>query len=81
MQYMYDISSVFHNRLSNSAQYPRLESDATYLYVRDEIEPNLSSKNEEMAAAYVKTGGYYVIRDVQRRWGEIGFVPVSYTHL
>ena len=52
VQYMYDISSVFHNRLSNSAQYPRLESDATYLYVRDEIEPNLSSKNEEMAAAY-----------------------------
>lgn len=52
VQYMYDVSSVFHNRLQNAAQYPRLESDATYLYVRDEIEPNLTSKNEEMAAAY-----------------------------
>ncbi len=32
---------------------------------------------DEMAAADVKTGGYEVIRDFQRRWGEIGFVPIK----
>ena len=29
-----------------------------------------------MAAADVRAGGYEVIRDFQRRWGEIGFVPI-----
>ena len=32
---------------------------------------------DEMAAADVKTGGYEVIREFQRRWGEIGFVPIK----
>ena len=31
---------------------------------------------DEMAAADVRAGGYEVIRDFQRRWGEIGFVPI-----
>ena len=45
-----------------------------------EHEENLKKKLElleEMAAADVKTGGYDVIRDFQRRWGEIGFVPIK----
>ena len=31
----------------------------------------------EMAGADVKAGGYEVIREFQRRWGEIGFVPIK----
>ena len=30
-----------------------------------------------MAASDVRTGGYEVIRDFQRRWSEIGFVPIK----
>ena len=48
--------------------------------VDGEHEENLKKKLallEEMAAADVKTGGYDVIRDFQRRWGEIGFVPIK----
>ena len=32
---------------------------------------------DEMAAADVREGGYEVIRDFQRRWSEIGFVPIK----
>lgn len=32
---------------------------------------------DEMAAADVKTGGYEVIKEFQRRWGEIGYVPIK----
>ena len=32
---------------------------------------------DEMAAADIRTGGYEVIRDFQRRWSEIGFVPIK----
>ncbi len=44
------------------------------------FEQNLEKKLaliEEMAAADVKAGGYEVIRDFQRRWSEIGFVPIK----
>ena len=47
--------------------------------VDNEQEENLRRKLallDEMAAADVKGGGYEVIRDFQRRWGEIGFVPI-----
>ena len=30
-----------------------------------------------MAAADVAAGGFEVIREFQRRWGEIGFVPIK----
>ena len=43
-------------------------------------EQNLEKKQaliEEMATADVKTGGYEVIREFQRRWSEIGFVPIK----
>ncbi len=48
--------------------------------VDSEHEENLKKKLvllEEMAAADVKAGGYEVIRAFQRRWGEIGFVPIK----
>ena len=32
---------------------------------------------DEMAAADIKTGGFDAIREFQRRWGEIGFVPIK----
>ncbi len=44
-----------------------------------EHEENLRCKQallDEMASADVKAGGYEVIRSFQRRWGEIGFVPI-----
>ena len=48
--------------------------------VDGEHEENLQKKLAllaEMAGADVKAGGYEVIRDFQRRWGEIGFVPIK----
>lgn len=48
--------------------------------VDEEYEENLRRKEallEEMAAADVAAGGYEVIREFQRRWGEIGFVPIK----
>ena len=53
---------------------------AHFSSVDDEHTANLEKKLallEEMAAADVKKGGYEVIRDFQRRWGEIGFVPIK----
>lgn len=32
---------------------------------------------EEMAAADIKTGGYDMIKSFQRRWSEIGYVPIK----
>ena len=52
---------------------------AHFASVDGEHEENLRRKLallDEMAAADVKAGGYEVIRDFQRRWGEIGFVPI-----
>ena len=48
--------------------------------VEGEHEENLRRKLaliEEMRTADVKAGGYDVIRDFQRRWSEIGFVPIK----
>ena len=48
--------------------------------VDTEHEENLKKKLallEEMAQADIKAGGYEVIRGFQRRWGEIGFVPIK----
>lgn len=52
---------------------------AHFASVDEEHEENLRRKLallDEMAAADIKAGGYEVIRDFQRRWGEIGFVPI-----
>ena len=48
--------------------------------VEGEHEENLRRKLaliEEMRTADVKVGGYDVIKDFQRRWSEIGFVPIK----
>lgn len=53
---------------------------AHFSSIDNEHEANLQQKLallDEMAAADVKAGGYEVIRDFQRRWGEIGFVPLK----
>ena len=53
---------------------------AHFAGVDGEHEENLRRKLallDEMAAADVKAGGYEVIKDFQRRWGEIGFGPIK----
>lgn len=48
--------------------------------VDSEHEENLKRKLallDEMAAADVAAGGFEVIREFQRRWSEIGFVPIK----
>lgn len=53
---------------------------AHFASIDNEHERNLELKRallDEMAAADAATGGYEVIRDFQRRWGEIGFVPIK----
>ena len=48
--------------------------------VDDQYGGNLRRKEallEEMAAADILAGGFEMIRDFQRRWGEIGFVPIK----
>lgn len=51
-EYMSRISSVFHNRLTHSGEFPKLQSDPTRKYARDVIEPNLDRENETMLIAY-----------------------------
>ena len=54
------VSSVFHNRLNNPAEYPRLQSDVTIFYIRDEILPYAGSDSEsfydELYNTYIRTG-------------------------
>ena len=48
--------------------------------VDGEYEDNLARKNaliEEMLAADIENGGYEMIKEFQRRWSEIGFVPIK----
>ena len=48
--------------------------------IEGEHEANLQKKLaliEEMLAADVKQGGYDMIKEFQRRWSEIGFVPIK----
>ena len=48
--------------------------------IEGEHESNLQKKLaliEEMLAADVKQGGYDMIKEFQRRWSEIGFVPIK----
>ncbi|MBE6213342.1 MAG: DUF349 domain-containing protein [Rikenellaceae bacterium] len=48
--------------------------------VENEHTANLEKKLaliEEMKAADIKTGGYDLIKEFQRRWSEIGYVPIK----
>lgn len=49
--------------------------------VESQYEENLQKKQaliEEMAAADIKSGGYDMIKEFQRRWSEIGYVPIKH---
>ena len=46
------VSSVFHNRLNNSANFPYLQSDATGNYIRDDIRYFMTEDNQAMYDAY-----------------------------
>ena len=46
------VSSVFHNRLNNPDDFPRLQSDPTGKYARLYIAPYQEYRNEEMLLAY-----------------------------
>ena len=49
---MRKVSSVFHNRLVNSAVFTKLQSDPTRKYVEDVIRPNQQIQNTLMQEAY-----------------------------
>lgn len=49
---MRKVSSVFHNRLKDKANYPKLQSDVTVFYVNDDIKPYLTTTNQVMYDAY-----------------------------
>lgn len=54
---------------------------AHFAGVESQYAENLQRKEaliEEMNAADVKSGGYDMIKEFQRRWSEIGFVPVKH---
>ena len=44
---MANVSGVFHNRLDDPANYPKLQSDVTIFYIRDEILPYAGSDTED----------------------------------
>ena len=49
--------------------------------IESEYDTNLQKKLaliEEMMAADIKTGGYDLIKEFQRRWSEIGYVPIKH---
>ena len=49
--------------------------------VESQYEDNLRKKQaliEEMAAADIKSGGYDMIKEFQRRWSEVGYVPIKH---
>lgn len=45
---MYDVSSVFHNRLKNPELFPNLQSDVTIFYLREDVEPFLDNPDDKM---------------------------------
>ena len=49
---MYKVSSVFHNRLRDTYDFTKLQSDVTYFYAYDTIANNLEKKNQAMLDAY-----------------------------
>ena len=51
-KYMKQVSSVFHNRLLDPADFAKLQSDPTRKYAEETIAPNLDRDNETMCNAY-----------------------------
>ena len=44
---MANISSVFHNRLADPENFPKLQSDTIYTYIENSIKPRTNSSNKE----------------------------------
>ena len=57
---MANVSGVFHNRLDDPANYPKLQSDVTIFYIRDEILPYAGSDTEnfydQLYNTYIHSG-------------------------
>ena len=54
---------------------------AHFANVEDSYSQNLEKKRallDEMNGADIKAGGYDMIKEFQRRWSEIGFVPIKH---
>lgn len=49
---MAKVSGVFHNRIKNPTEFPKLESDVTKKYVEKVIKPNSETNNPDMNYAY-----------------------------
>lgn len=52
LEEMKNVSAVFHNRLQDSATFPKLQSDVTIHYVEKLIKPYIEVRNQEMYDAY-----------------------------
>ncbi len=46
------VSSVYHNRLNNPSEYPKLQADPTRKYASEEIESELGIEGQKIADAY-----------------------------
>lgn len=76
-------------RRHSDAVWKRFRAACDYFFARKsehfsskdaEQETNLKMKRElleEIAAADITSGGFEMVKDFQRRWGEIGFVPIK----
>ncbi len=49
---MYKVSSVFHNRLRDTHDFTKLQSDVTYFYAYETIAENMEIKNQAVMDAY-----------------------------
>ena len=56
---MRGVSAVFHNRLAKDSGLPYLQSDVTYFYYRDEIEPYVGSDEALDEAYHTSYDTYY----------------------
>lgn len=56
---MRGVSAVFHNRLEDGSGLPYLQSDVTYFYYRDEIEPYVGSDETLDEAYHTSYDTYY----------------------
>lgn len=56
---MRGVSAVFHNRLEDGSGLPYLQSDVTYFYYRDEIEPHIGDDEALDEAYHTSYDTYY----------------------
>ncbi|MCH5204087.1 MAG: endolytic transglycosylase MltG [Oscillospiraceae bacterium] len=54
------VSSVFHNRLNNSEEFPLLQSDTTYTYIDEVITPSITASNKDKMQAIIDAYNTYL---------------------